>query len=159
MIRDLSIFQLKIFLDGLKDLILAPLSLVAGIAGLFGRSGHPGRYLLNVMRLGKRYEQWINLYGAADRESQPQEDKSAEGLDAYLKRFERAIVEQASRGGLTSQARATIEKALDALSDNNPEPTAGHSSEQPGQQRDRTTQKGDRATKKPRPGDKTPPAP
>ena len=29
-IRDLLVFQLKIFLDGMKDIVLAPLGLVAG---------------------------------------------------------------------------------------------------------------------------------
>ena len=105
-------FQLKIFLDGLKDIVLAPLGLVAGAIGLLGGSTRPGRYLYWVMRLGKRYEDWIGLYGALDRKAKK---RSTKGLDGYIERMERALVAQSQQGGLTTQARAALEKALDVL--------------------------------------------
>jgi len=113
-IRDLLVFQLKIFLDGLKDVVLAPVGLVAGIVGLLGSRGHPGRYLYKVMRWGKRYEDWIALYGALEHRKRLGEGE-ADGLDGYVQRLERAIAAQTREGGMTTRARAAIEKALDAL--------------------------------------------
>lgn len=126
-IRDLLVFQLKIFLDGLKDIVLAPLGLVAGIAGLLGKRGHPGRYLYKVMRWGKRYEDWIALYGALEHRKRLG-DGDADGLDGYVQRLERAVAAQSRQGSMTARARAAVEKALDAL-DESADPKAKQVSE------------------------------
>lgn len=117
MLRDLFVFQLKIFLDGLKDIALAPASLVAGILGLFSKEGHPGRYLSSVMRAGKGYEKWIDLYSALDKEKQLGSDEDTDGLDGYVERLERALVARSQEGGMTTQARAAIENALAVLAE------------------------------------------
>lgn len=66
-LRDLAIFQLKLFLDGVKDVVLMPLSIAAaGFDVLF-----PGRVVGHrfyaVLRFGERIDGWLNLYGAAER--------------------------------------------------------------------------------------------
>lgn len=62
-IRDLLVFQVKVWVEGFKDVALVPLSLGAAFIDLlFGRK--PGRgALYGVMRVGDRFERWINLYG------------------------------------------------------------------------------------------------
>lgn len=119
MIRDLLGFQLKLVLDGLKDIALGPLALAAGIAGLFARSGHPGRYLYRVLRLGRRYEGWIDLYGAADDSADMPRARDAEreSIDGYMERLAAALSAQSRRGGLTGRAREAVDRALDALED------------------------------------------
>jgi hypothetical protein len=64
-IRDLMIFQLKLWMDGLKDLVLMPLSLAAAAADLLIGPGRNGPRLYRVLRLGERYDLWLNLFGAA----------------------------------------------------------------------------------------------
>lgn len=67
-LRDLVIFQIKLALDGLKDVILAPLSVVAAaIPILFGPGARRARIFYQVLRLGERYDLWLNLFGAVER--------------------------------------------------------------------------------------------
>jgi hypothetical protein len=66
-VRDLIVFQLKLWVEGFKDIVLMPLSLGAAVLDLLWphRSGQPTLY--RVMRLGDRFERWVNLYGPVDR--------------------------------------------------------------------------------------------
>lgn len=66
--RDMMVFQAKLFVDGIKDVLMSPLSLLAGLAGILLSRGNPGAPLYELMRLGKRLERWINLFGAAATE-------------------------------------------------------------------------------------------
>lgn len=80
-IRHVLIFQAKLWLEGFKDVILMPLSLVAAIIDLVFRGGA----LYSVMSLGKKFERWVHLYAALDRGSSA--DRPAErpdSLDALL---------------------------------------------------------------------------
>lgn len=61
-VRDLLVFQVKLWLESFKDVALFPLSLGAAFIDLlFGRKAGRGA-LYGVMRIGDRFEQWINLY-------------------------------------------------------------------------------------------------
>ena len=65
LVRDLLIFQLKLVLDGLKDVALIQISLVAAVFDLvFGRPGRP-LVFYNVLKLSEKADLWLNLYGAS----------------------------------------------------------------------------------------------
>lgn len=64
-LRDLLLFQMKLWLDGLKDIFLSPLSIAACVVDLFFRRSGQKSFLYGVMRLGERFDLWLNLYGAA----------------------------------------------------------------------------------------------
>lgn len=64
-LRDLLLFQMKLWLDGLKDVFLSPLSIAACMIDLFFRRSGQKSLLYGVMRLGERFDLWLNLYGAA----------------------------------------------------------------------------------------------
>ncbi len=119
MLRDLAGFQLKLVLDGLKDIVLGPLSLIVGAFGLLTKRGHPGRYLYRLMRWGRRYEDWIDLYGAAAPDADvPRlrgDGDERERLDTYLSRIERALVAESERGGLTGKTKLALDRVLDGL--------------------------------------------
>jgi hypothetical protein len=67
LLRDLVLFQMKLWLDGLKDIVLSPLSIAACVLDLvFRRSGQRSLFY-SVMRLGERFDLWLNLYGPATR--------------------------------------------------------------------------------------------
>lgn len=68
-LRDLLVFQVKLWLEGLKDIALVPLSLGAAVIDMvFYRKSSRGA-LYGVMGLGERFENWVNLYGARPSES------------------------------------------------------------------------------------------
>lgn len=69
LVRDLLIFQLKLSMDGLKDLVLVPLSIgAAGVDFVFRT-----RLFYRVLRVGERYDLWLNLFGAAQRAGRERE--------------------------------------------------------------------------------------
>ena len=61
LIRDLLIFHLKLWLDGFKDIVLLPLTLVAGGIDFIFRT----RLFYRVLDIGERFDLWLNLFGAA----------------------------------------------------------------------------------------------
>jgi hypothetical protein len=49
-------------------------------------------------------------------------------IDAFVARFERTVVEQYERGGVTASAKAAIDRSLDALSRARPPDSGGRHS-------------------------------
>ncbi len=113
LIRDVLVFQLKVVTDGLRDLLLGPASLVAAILSLLGVGSRRGSLFYEVLRLGRRSERWINLFGAVE----PPEEGDLPSLDSLVGEVERLVVEQVERGGVTASAKDAIDRSLDRISD------------------------------------------
>ena len=64
-LRDLFLFQLKLFLDGVIDITLAPLSIGAALVEIFFGGERRGRLFYSILRFGERADLWLNLYGAS----------------------------------------------------------------------------------------------
>lgn len=110
LIRDLIQFQLKLIVDGLRDLLLVPISLVAGLAGLIIRHDDPAVYYNRVLKLGRRSERWINLFG------QSRQFKHEHSIDQLFGQLEDRLKKQHAAGGLTKSAKKTVDQSLTALS-------------------------------------------
>ncbi len=65
LIRDLAVFQVKLLFDGFRDLLLLPISLIAGFVSLIKGGRTPSSEFYDLLKLGRRSEHWINLFGAA----------------------------------------------------------------------------------------------
>lgn len=59
----LMVFQLKLVMDGLRDVALVPISLIAGVIGVVRGGPDADRLFEDVLRFGRRTETWINLFG------------------------------------------------------------------------------------------------
>ncbi len=116
LIRDVAVFQLKLFLDGLRDLVLVPISLGLAALDLLGVGARAGHHFYDLLHLGKRTERYIDLFGAADR-TDPflAMSDGAGGVDALVGRVERVIRQEYERGGMTSSAKKAVDRALDGL--------------------------------------------
>jgi hypothetical protein len=68
-LRDLMIFQVKLFLDGVKDLVLSPVAVLAAAADLLFPGRVTGHRFYMVMSVGEKFDGWLNLFGAADSAS------------------------------------------------------------------------------------------
>ena len=118
LIRDISVLQLKLVVDGLRHFILVPVSLIIGIASLLKGGDSPGRQFYELLRTGRRSERWINLFGAAERVYGPsiEEDRfPTEDIDEMVSRVESFVVDEYSKGGVTRQAKNQLDRALDSL--------------------------------------------
>jgi hypothetical protein len=91
LLRDLLILQLKLLLDGVKDVVLIQLSLVAGVIDLLFGGARRGRLFYAVLRLSERFDLWLNLHRAAQgAESHPDGlvGASPPGADGLISRLE-----------------------------------------------------------------------
>lgn len=76
LLRDLLIFQAKLWMDGAKDLFLSPLSVGAAVLDALLGPKSNGRYrLYSILKVGERFDLWLNLYGAAEAG-----ERTSEGL-------------------------------------------------------------------------------
>lgn len=66
-VHDLLVFQVKLWLEGLKDVALVPLSIGAAVLDILFRNSTGQGALYMLMRAGDRFEQWVNLYGALEK--------------------------------------------------------------------------------------------
>ncbi len=119
LIRDLFVFQAKLLVDGLRDLLLVPASLVAGVWSLVsGDKGRPGPQFYQLISLGKQSELWIDLFKAyehAPEDVRREHEFAVSNLDELVDRLESFVVDEYERGGVTAQAKERIDKALDAI--------------------------------------------
>jgi hypothetical protein len=119
MLRDLGVLQIKLLIDGLRDIVLVPLSLGAAVVSIVsGKDGRPGPQFYHLLAWGKQSEIWINLFGAVKNSPEeieqpmPFHDKD---IDDIVGRLESFVVEEIKRGGVTSHAKERLDKILDAV--------------------------------------------
>jgi hypothetical protein len=118
LVRDIALLQFKLVVDGLRDFILVPVSMIAGMISLF-RAGDPaGDEFYRLLHLGRRSERWINLFGAADRmplpDHEPDHFPDAD-IDSLMGKLEKIVVDDYHEGGMSRQARNRLHELLTAL--------------------------------------------
>lgn len=114
LLADTVVFQIKLAIDGLRDLLLIPISLVAAAISFFHAGRGVGREFYDVVAFGRDTERQINLFGAADRLYPGDEDKAASDLDELLGRVEGAV-RSGYEGERFSVLRTRLEAALRKL--------------------------------------------
>jgi hypothetical protein len=118
LIRDIALLQVKLVVDGLRDFILVPVSLVVGFISVFRTGNSSGNEFYNLLRLGRKSERWINLFGAADRVPAPTGERdrfSDQDIDTLVHRVESFVVDEYKEGRMTRQARDRLNRFLDTL--------------------------------------------
>jgi hypothetical protein len=118
LIRDIAVLQVKLVVDGFRDLVLVPVSMLAGLISLVRAETGPENAFYELLRLGKRSEHWINLFGAIDRQPAAGRDRVSlpnEDIDSLVSRVETFVVDEYRKGGLTRQAKERLDKAIDSL--------------------------------------------
>jgi len=119
LIRDIGVLQVKLLVDGLRDLLLVPASLVAGIASLAsGEQGRPGLQFYHLLGFGKQTERWINLFGAVDNSPETLEQPASFGdadIDDLVGRVESFVVDEYRNGAVTAQAKERLDRALNTI--------------------------------------------
>lgn len=112
--KDVLLFQGKLLLDGVRDLVLSPVSIVAALIDLAVPGDDRGRRFYSVLRLGRRTEEWIDLFSAADRHDT---DVPLKGIDAAVEALEAVVRDPARREEAREKARLVLQR----LQENNPE--------------------------------------
>jgi hypothetical protein len=107
--RRLIIFQIKLFADGLRDLVFSPISFVAaGIGILFG-GRNPHGLFDRLMHAGHVSDAWIDLFGHhAGEDEGPR-------LERMIDDVESALRADHARGGVTAEAEKRLRTLAEEL--------------------------------------------
>ncbi len=123
LIRDLFVFQVKLAMDAIRDLLLSPVSIICGLVDIFKGHSLPQSYFYKLMNIGHQSDLWLNLFG---NNSSPenldvigsQKAKADKNIDQLFSQVESLLKEQHSKGGLTASAKNTIDNYLNKIADN-----------------------------------------
>jgi hypothetical protein len=62
LLRDVLVFQGKLALDGIRDIILSPVAMIAAIYGAITHPNNPSVYFQSLMQFGRKTDDFINLF-------------------------------------------------------------------------------------------------
>ena len=107
-VRRLFIFQVKLAVDALRDILLSPISLIATVIDLIeGRTGKTS-YFEILMKMGRKSEEKINLF--------EQYQGRGKTVDSVLKQVEDVLVREYKDGSISEKTKKTIEGKLNIKS-------------------------------------------
>jgi hypothetical protein len=115
-VRDVAVFQLKMFLDNVRDFFLMPVSLIAALIDLVVRGEHEGALFYRVLRWGAHSEDVIDVYSAI--EHHPRGDfkiSAAYTVDGVIARLENVVVREVEKGGTAASIKSAMDRAIDQL--------------------------------------------
>ena len=106
---DVVVLQFKLAADGLRDLLLVPLSIASVIIGLIIGGDAPDQYFKRLLAFGRRTEIWINLFGYR---------KHAGTSDELIAPIKERVFAEARNNRWISKAGNEINKTLDSVNAN-----------------------------------------
>lgn len=85
LLRDVLRFQLKLWLEALRDVVLSPITLAAAALDFILVKRQSPRYFRALLTLGRKSEDWIDLWALVDAGAK------GENVDAVLARIEQVV--------------------------------------------------------------------
>ena len=112
LIRQAIVFQFKLGLDALRDILLSPVSIVLVVIDTVMANQYRQSYFLGLMRLGKQSDHWINLFGGSlsKVETSSNEETVNNNVDYWFSRIEAVIKEQQVDGKLSQSGREKLQQ-------------------------------------------------
>jgi len=98
------VFQLKLMVDGLRDVVLVPTALVAGFIGFLRGGDDPQQEFKWVIQLGLRSERWIDLFGQHEEEAAG-EGPSTRSMDTVVATLEQRLKQKSRAEGRADGSR------------------------------------------------------
>ncbi len=113
-LRDVAVFQFKLFLDNLRDFALVPITLIAAVIDLFFKGEREGALFYKVLEWGWHSERVIDLYSVIE----PDPDAPLGHdftVDSALARLEAVVVREYEKGGTAASVKAAVDRAIDQI--------------------------------------------
>lgn len=82
-LRKFIVFQIKLYVDAFRDLLLSALSLGAFIIDLLQQNNGPDSYFEKVLKFGRSTERSINLFNQFDAQ-----ERGAPSVDSVIEEVE-----------------------------------------------------------------------
>ena len=106
LIWEVVVFQCKLAAEGIRDLFLIPISIIAVIAGLVSGGEQPDQYFRRVQRFGRRSDLWFNVFG---------ERRRGPSADDLVRPLEETLLAQTRPGGRFVRGAGQVNQLLDAV--------------------------------------------
>ncbi|TDF39750.1 hypothetical protein EYS14_09610 [Alteromonadaceae bacterium M269] len=87
LLRDVLVFQCKLAMDGLRDLILSPVSIILALYGTITNPSNPAIYFQSLLKFGRKSDDFINLFNhntASDKTATPTSDDYVEQIETLV---------------------------------------------------------------------------
>ncbi len=115
-LRDVVVFQLKLFLDNVRGFALMPVSLVAALIDLVSRGEREGALFYKVLKWGSHSEAVIDVYSAIEQQETSDFKISRDyTVDGAIARLEGVLVRECEKGGTAASIKAAMDRAIDQL--------------------------------------------
>ncbi len=107
-VRDTLVFQVKLLGDGMRDVFLSPVSIMAAVAGLLFSPSKPDYYLRKLMAFGHKTDRWLNLFGTHSDHSTSTKKNS----DVYVKKVEDMLLKEYK---VNAAQKESLDEGVDAV--------------------------------------------
>jgi hypothetical protein len=104
LIRHVLVFQLKLAMDGLRDVLLSPISLIAALAGILTNHSDPSRFFNRLLQMGHRSDKWINLFNTHN------DDSDSPTADDFVRKAESIVLTELEKGGVMPKLKRAAKK-------------------------------------------------
>jgi len=124
LIRDIFVFQVKLSMDAIRDLLLSPASIICGLIDILKGHSQSQSYFHKLMDFGHQSDLWLNLFGNRNKNAESvnlpssQKTKADVSVDQLFSQVESLLKEQHNKGGLTTSAKNTIDRYLNKIVEN-----------------------------------------
>jgi hypothetical protein len=124
LIRQAIVFQLKLGLDALRDVLMSPVSIILVLTDIVMANNHQQSYFIRLMRLGKKSDNWINLFGVdlTNTEDRDNEVASDSNVDDWFTKIEEVIKEQQVDGKLSQSGKEKLQKYFKRINQSSDKP-------------------------------------
>lgn len=109
LLLNLGVFQLKLLMDGIRDILLVPIALGCGLFGIVFGGNHPDRWFNQLLHYGRRSDRFINLFNQHDDNNTQSQPTSDEMLAPYREK----LVSQAQNSPLAAKANQLVDQITD----------------------------------------------
>lgn len=108
LLLNVLVFQFKLLMDGVRDLLLVPASLVSVLFGIAAGGDQPDRYFKRLLKLGRRSDRFINLF-----DEYSERGDTSGTADELIEPYKARLMEQASNSPVTARANQVVDSLLE----------------------------------------------
>lgn len=112
-LRDVAVFQFKLFLNNVHNFVQIPLALVVAAIDLIFKSEPEGARFYKLLEYGRTIDDSIDIYSViAEREKSLSKTFT---VDALVDKLEAVIVKEYEKGGSAATVKAAVDRAIDEM--------------------------------------------
>jgi hypothetical protein len=118
LLRDVLVFQGKLALDGIRDIILSPVAMIAAIYGAITHPNNPSVYFQSLMQFGRKTDDFINLF---EHRNHSETQSDAPKSDDYVEQLEEVLNKQIDKENAFFKRKPKNKNAQNERPDSNDE--------------------------------------